>query len=281
MVSYLGLYIKMKFLPSVPLPLSLPVLLNVFGVICSVLLQVVWMLIEPLFDPRVVVVPTVGILPPPSRIVFCFEGFFTRRFSTDLLSLTPSPWGWNKKSVAIGTLPCRHLRFLWGCHKRIIQTKGSKRPTGMRRKNLFLSLSRNKRNYKVGIYDGSSIVIFGTVFIVAHSPDCLSWTILTEMTLPAWEKRVLISASVAWKGRLATYTFLFIFPPRIFRFCWSNPYRIVLFHLVGRACKTTSFCKNGINNDSWSHYNPIALPVLQISPGRCEDVPHLRLSACP
>ena len=38
----------------------------------------------------------------------------------------------------------------------------------MRRKNLFLSLSPNKRNYKVGIYEGSSIVIFGTVFIVAH-----------------------------------------------------------------------------------------------------------------
>ena len=39
----------------------------------------------------------------------------------------------------------------------------------MRRKNLFLSLSPNKRNYKVGIYEGSSIVIFGTVFIVAHN----------------------------------------------------------------------------------------------------------------
>ena len=38
----------------------------------------------------------------------------------------------------------------------------------MRRKNLFLSLSPNKRNYKVGIYEGSSIVIFGTVFIVAY-----------------------------------------------------------------------------------------------------------------
>ena len=38
----------------------------------------------------------------------------------------------------------------------------------MRRKNLFLSLSPNKRNDKVGIYEGPSIVIFGTVFIVAH-----------------------------------------------------------------------------------------------------------------
>jgi hypothetical protein len=41
----------------------------------------------------------------------------------------------------------------------------------MRRKNLFLSLSPNKRNYKVGIYEGSSIVIFGTVFIVAHRKE--------------------------------------------------------------------------------------------------------------
>jgi hypothetical protein len=39
----------------------------------------------------------------------------------------------------------------------------------MRRKNLFLSLSPNKRNDKVGIYEGSSIVIFGAVFIVAYS----------------------------------------------------------------------------------------------------------------
>ncbi len=41
----------------------------------------------------------------------------------------------------------------------------------MRRKNLFLSLSPNKRNYKVGIYEGSSIVIFGTIFIVAHTRE--------------------------------------------------------------------------------------------------------------
>jgi len=38
----------------------------------------------------------------------------------------------------------------------------------MRRKNLFLSLSPNKRNYKVGIYEGSSIVIFGAVSTVAY-----------------------------------------------------------------------------------------------------------------
>jgi hypothetical protein len=43
----------------------------------------------------------------------------------------------------------------------------------MRRKNLFLSLSPNKRNYKVGIYEGSSIVILGTVFIVAHNNNLL------------------------------------------------------------------------------------------------------------
>jgi NitT/TauT family transport system substrate-binding protein len=39
----------------------------------------------------------------------------------------------------------------------------------MRRKNLFLSLSPNKRNDKVGIYEGPSIAIFGTVFIVAYT----------------------------------------------------------------------------------------------------------------
>jgi hypothetical protein len=42
----------------------------------------------------------------------------------------------------------------------------------MKRKNLFLFLSRNNRNYKAGIYMGSSIVILGTVFIVAQ--NCLT-----------------------------------------------------------------------------------------------------------
>lgn len=160
LVFYSGLYIKMDFFPLVPLLLGLPVLLNVFGMIGSVLLQVAWMLIKPLLDPRVVVAPTVGIFLPPSRIVFCFEGFFTRRFSTDFLSLTSSPWGWNKKGVAIGTLPCRHLRFLSGCHKRIIQAKGIKRPTGMKRKKLLPCLSWNKKNDKVGIYREDPLFLF-------------------------------------------------------------------------------------------------------------------------
>jgi hypothetical protein len=41
----------------------------------------------------------------------------------------------------------------------------------MKRKNLFLFLSRNNRNYKVGINRESYTVIFGGVFIVAHNRE--------------------------------------------------------------------------------------------------------------
>jgi hypothetical protein len=106
---YPGLYIKMGFFPFVPLLLGLPVLLNVFGMIGSVLLQVARMQIKPLFDPRVVVTPMVRILPSPSSISLCFKGFFTRRFFADFLIFTTAPWGWNKRGMAIGALPGCHL----------------------------------------------------------------------------------------------------------------------------------------------------------------------------
>jgi hypothetical protein len=90
LVFYLGLYIKMDFFPLIPLLLGLPVLLNVFGMIGSVLLQVVWMLIKPLFDPSVVFAPMVRIRSFPLSIVLSFEGFFTRRFLTDFVIFTPA-----------------------------------------------------------------------------------------------------------------------------------------------------------------------------------------------
>jgi hypothetical protein len=102
-------YIKTEFFPSVPLLLGLTVLLNVFGMIGAVLLQVAWMLIKPLLDPNVLVAQMFKIVPSPSRVAFCFQGFFTRRFLTDFLIFTPAPRGWNKHGMAIGTLPGRHL----------------------------------------------------------------------------------------------------------------------------------------------------------------------------
>ena len=66
----------------------------------------------PLFDARVVVETTGRIRPSPSSIVLCFEGFLTGNLSADLLGLPSSPWRRNKKGVAIGTLPGRHLLFL-------------------------------------------------------------------------------------------------------------------------------------------------------------------------
>ena len=108
LLLYSGLYIKMDSFLSVPLPLSLPVLLNVFGVIGPVLLQVASMKIKPLFDPRIVLQATLRIVPSPSSVALRLQGLFARNFLTDFLTFTPTPWGWNKKGLAIGTLP--------GCH---------------------------------------------------------------------------------------------------------------------------------------------------------------------
>jgi hypothetical protein len=102
----------MDFFPLVPLLLGLPVLLNVFGMIGPILLQVAWMLIKPLLDSKVLVAQMLAIVPSPSRIVFCFEGFFARRVLTDFLIFTPAPWGWNKKRVAVEALSVHHLPFL-------------------------------------------------------------------------------------------------------------------------------------------------------------------------
>jgi hypothetical protein len=112
LLSYSGLYIKTEFYPSVPLLLGPPVLLNIFGMIGSVLLEVTWMLIKPSLDPSIVVTLMIGIGSSPSRIAFCFKGFLAGGLLTDLLILTAASWGWNKKALAVGALPRRHLRFL-------------------------------------------------------------------------------------------------------------------------------------------------------------------------
>jgi hypothetical protein len=112
LLSYSGLYIKTGSFPSIPPPLSLAVALDVFGMIGSVFLQVPGMLIEPLFDARVVVETTARILSSPAGIVLSFEGFLTGNLSTDLLPLPSSPWRRNKKGVAVGTLPRHRHLFL-------------------------------------------------------------------------------------------------------------------------------------------------------------------------
>jgi len=106
------LYIKTGSFPSIPPPLGLAIVLDVFGMIGSVFLQVSPMLIKPSFDPGVVVETTGRILSSPAGIVLRFEGFLTGNFSTDLLPLPSSPWRRNKKGVAIGTLPGCHLLSL-------------------------------------------------------------------------------------------------------------------------------------------------------------------------
>ena len=47
--------------------------LDIFGVIRSIFLQVAGMLIEPLFDARVVIETTGRIRQPPASILFCSE----------------------------------------------------------------------------------------------------------------------------------------------------------------------------------------------------------------
>ena len=112
LLSYSGLYIKTGSFPSIPPPLSLAIVLDIFWVIGSVLLQVPGMLIEPLLDPSVVVETTGRIRPSPAGVVLCFEGFLTRDFSADLLPLPSAPGRRNKKGVAVGTFPGCHLLFL-------------------------------------------------------------------------------------------------------------------------------------------------------------------------
>ncbi len=112
LLSYSGLYIKTGSFPSIPPLLSLAIVLDVFGMIRSVLIQVTRMPIEPLFDPGVVVEATGRVCPSPAGIVLCFEGFLAGNLSADLLGLPSSPWRRNKKGMAVGTLPGRHLLFL-------------------------------------------------------------------------------------------------------------------------------------------------------------------------
>jgi len=102
------LYIKKEFFPSIPQPLGVPVLVNIFGMVLAVLLQVARMVIKPLFDPRVVILATVGIFLSPARIVFCFERFFTGRISAGLLPLT-HPRVRSKEDSTIRTLLSFHL----------------------------------------------------------------------------------------------------------------------------------------------------------------------------
>jgi len=70
LVLYFVSYIKMELLAPVPEPLGLAILLNIGGVVLSVALEIAWMLLEPEFDPRVIGVATVGMLPsPPGTVV--------------------------------------------------------------------------------------------------------------------------------------------------------------------------------------------------------------------
>jgi len=60
----------MELLPPVPEPLGLAILLNIGGVVLSVVLEIAWMLLEPEFDPRVIGVAAVWMLPsPPGTVI--------------------------------------------------------------------------------------------------------------------------------------------------------------------------------------------------------------------
>jgi hypothetical protein len=88
LILYLGLYIKMEPFSSIPQHLGFPVLLDVLGVALPVPLQITRVLLDPLFDPGVVVATAIGVFLPPPGIVLCFEGFFTGRIPAGLLPLS-------------------------------------------------------------------------------------------------------------------------------------------------------------------------------------------------
>ncbi len=60
----------MELFSPIPESLGLTILLNIGGVGLSVVLEVVWMLLEPEFDPRVIGMAIVGmLLSPPGTVV--------------------------------------------------------------------------------------------------------------------------------------------------------------------------------------------------------------------
>ena len=60
----------MEFFSPIPEALGLEILLNIGGVGLSVVLEVVWMLLKPEFDPRVIGMATIGmLLSPPGTVL--------------------------------------------------------------------------------------------------------------------------------------------------------------------------------------------------------------------
>jgi len=147
LILYLGLYINAELFPSVSEFSGFPIPLDIFRVALAIMVQVIGVLLQPLLNAGVIVSAAIGIFLSPARIVFCFEGFFTGRFSTGLLPLLYPRVG-DKGGPTITTLLSFHPGLpSFGVIRKIIQAKGRKKPTGMKRKKLFLFLSRNNRNY--------------------------------------------------------------------------------------------------------------------------------------
>jgi hypothetical protein len=70
LVLYFISYIKMEFPSPVPESLGLTILLNIGGMALSVALEITQMFLEPEFDPGVIGMATVGMLPsPPGTVV--------------------------------------------------------------------------------------------------------------------------------------------------------------------------------------------------------------------
>ena len=66
---YLISYIKMELFSPIPEPLGLAILLNIGWMGLSIALKVACMFLEPEFDPRVIGMTTVGMLPSPAGAV--------------------------------------------------------------------------------------------------------------------------------------------------------------------------------------------------------------------
>jgi hypothetical protein len=114
LILYLGLYINTELFSSVSESSGFPILLDIFGVVLPVTLQVMGVFIEPFFDSGVVLAAVIRIFLSPAGIVFCFQGFFTGWLSTGLLPLS-HPWVGDKGGPTITTLLLFHpgLPLAW------------------------------------------------------------------------------------------------------------------------------------------------------------------------